>query len=330
MDLWQQRVTDSGVPVGDPIQVTAGVGMQQAAFTRDGRRLAYSQGRVVANLWRIPLLKDREAGWDDAEPHTFDQAFIMGVDVFPGGERLVFSSDRGGNPDLWTMEIHGNHLERLTTDASADHAPSVSPDSTRVAFYSYRGGSRDIWIVPAEGGPATQITRDPGLEMGPSWSPDGQSIAFWSDRDRGVSDVFILPIDGGQPRRLMEGPRYYPQWSPDGAWIGANADPRFTRVSASGGEPEDLPLEVTQPFRWSRDGASVYFRRDGQVWSRALANGAAKPLTRLSPRMEDSAKILWPWGRRTCISPGATTLETSGRWTSQVPNADDRGHAGLV
>jgi dipeptidyl aminopeptidase/acylaminoacyl peptidase len=120
--------------------------------------------------------------------------------------------------------------------------------------------------------------------MGPSWSPDGQAIAFWSDRDGGVSDVFIMPIDAGEPRRIMEGPRYYPQWSPDGAWIGANANRGFTRVPTSGGTPEDLPIEVTLPFRWSRDGASVYFSREGQVWSLALANGAARRLTRLSPR----------------------------------------------
>jgi Tol biopolymer transport system component/tRNA A-37 threonylcarbamoyl transferase component Bud32 len=284
MDLWQQRMSDAGVPEGDPRPVTAGVGVQQAAFSRDGRRVAYSQGRPVANLWRLPILTDREAVWDDAEQLTFDQALIQGVDVFPGGERLVFASDRGGNPDLWTMGIRGATIASLAPDPSADHAPSVSPDGARIAFYSYRSGSRDIWSVPAEGGPATQITRDPGSEMGPSWSPDGLSIAFWSDRAGGVSDVFVLPLNGGQPQRILEGPRYFPQWSPDGAWIGASSQGRFTRVPARGGKPEDLPFEVTQPYRWSRDGASVYFRRDGQLWSLAVPSGATRRLTNLSSR----------------------------------------------
>jgi hypothetical protein len=122
------------------------------------------------------------------------------------------------------------------------------------------------------------------MEMGPSWSPDGKALAYWSDREGGLSSVFVVPLGGGEPRKIIDGPHYYPQWTPDGAWIGASTDNGFTRVSALGGTPEDMPFEVTQPFRWSRDGKSVYMRRDGQVWSLALATGIPQRLTRLSSR----------------------------------------------
>jgi TolB protein len=282
MDLWEQRVTDLGLPDGDPVPVTSGVGIQQAAFSHDGRRLVYSQGRAVANLWRIPLLRDREAGWDDAEQLTSEQAFLGGVSVFPGGRRLVFASDRGGNQDLWTMAVPGGHFERLTADPSADQSPSVSRDG-RVAFHSYRSGNRDIWIVPAGGGPATQITRDPGVDQGPSWSPDDQALAFTAVRE-GMADIFVLPLAGGEPRRILEGPLYFPQWSPDGVWLGAAHERQFTRVLASGGPPEVFQKEIGTTFRWSSDGTGIYSLRGGELWSLTLASGAERQLTRLSMR----------------------------------------------
>jgi Tol biopolymer transport system component len=74
MDLWQQRVRDDGTPDGLPRAVTVGVGMQHAAFSPDGKKLAYSRGRRMSNLYRVPILEDRRATWADAEQLTFDEA----------------------------------------------------------------------------------------------------------------------------------------------------------------------------------------------------------------------------------------------------------------
>jgi len=280
MDLWQQHVTETGVPEGDPIAVTMGVGIQDAAFSRNGLKLAYSQGRPVANVWRVPFLEDREAGWDDAEQLTFDQANITALDVDAAGQRLVVSSDRGGNPDLWVTAVHGNDITRLTTDSTPDNAPRVSPDGKRIVFLSYRRGSRDIWVMPSEGGPGTQITTGGG--MNPSWSPDGQNIAFYSSRE-GFSDGFVVPLSGGRPHQILKGPIYHPQWSPNGEWIGFQSRGRFARVPASGGTREELPNDVGN-FRWSSDGKRIYFERDGELWMLTLANRAERRLTHLSQR----------------------------------------------
>ena len=45
MDLWQQPMTGAGQPAGNPLALTTGMDMRQAAFSRDGRRLAYSKSR---------------------------------------------------------------------------------------------------------------------------------------------------------------------------------------------------------------------------------------------------------------------------------------------
>ena len=45
VDLWQQRITEEGLPDGEPRPLTVGVGMRAATLSADGRTLAYARGR---------------------------------------------------------------------------------------------------------------------------------------------------------------------------------------------------------------------------------------------------------------------------------------------
>jgi Tol biopolymer transport system component len=180
MDLWGQPMGKDGKPLGAPQPVSTGLVIRSAAFSPDGMRLAYSRGRNVANLWRVPILADRLATWADAKQLTFDQAFIEFVDVSPDGKRLLFSSDRTGNQDLWVMPVEGGELQQLTMDPTPDWSPMWSPDGREIAFYSERSGNRDIWIVPVSGGAVRQTTQHEAQDYMPAWSPDGNDLAFQS------------------------------------------------------------------------------------------------------------------------------------------------------
>ena len=164
MDLWQQAVADDGRPVGEPLAVTQGLGIRSAAFSPDGKRLAYSRGGRVANVWRVPILSDRPATWADAKQVTSEHAFIEFVDVSPDGALLAVSSDRRGNQDLWLLPAAGGEMTPLTTDPTPDWNPRWSPDGREIAFYAYRSGNRDIWVMPSRGGPARQLTSHPGQD----------------------------------------------------------------------------------------------------------------------------------------------------------------------
>ena len=59
----------------------------------------------------------------------------------------------------------------------------------------------DLWTVPASGGTAHQLTANPGHDGSPFLSPDGALVAYTSDLDGGV-DVYVVPVGGGEPRRL--------------------------------------------------------------------------------------------------------------------------------
>src|SRR6186713_3293537 len=75
--------------------------------------------------------------------------------------------------------------------------PAISPDGQTILF-EYKG---DVWSVPAAGGSAIPLTISESYEFAPVWSHDGKSVAFASDR-YGNFDVFVMPSDGGEAKRL--------------------------------------------------------------------------------------------------------------------------------
>jgi len=75
--------------------------------------------------------------------------------------------------------------------------PEISPNGDDIAF-SYQG---DIWTVGSAGGRADRLTIHEGYESRPAWSSDSSTLAFSSDRF-GNDDVYIMPKEGGVPKRL--------------------------------------------------------------------------------------------------------------------------------
>src|SRR5678816_3196891 len=73
--------------------------------------------------------------------------------------------------------------------------PAVS--AQHIAFV-YAG---DIWIAPKSGGTAFRLSSPRGAESFPRFSPDGSSLAF-SGNYEGNTDIYIMPVTGGEPRRI--------------------------------------------------------------------------------------------------------------------------------
>lgn len=64
--------------------------------------------------------------------------------------------------------------------------------------FTYAG---DLYTVSADGGVARKITSHDGYEMFARFSPDGSKIAFTGQYD-GNTEVFVMPAEGGVPKRL--------------------------------------------------------------------------------------------------------------------------------
>ena len=294
-DLWRQALSETGEPTGTPQQVSTGLDIRHAVLSPDGTALAYSKGRRVANVWRIPIL-DRPAVWADAEQLTFDQAFIEHLDISRDGASLIVSSDRAGNPDLWALPADGGTMRQVTNHSTPDWGPAWSPDGQQVAFYAFRSGNREIWTIPIDGGAARQLTDNDDYDGLPSWSPDGQLIAFATTPPQAVTRTYsvgVISVDGTALHLITEGAsdRWGASWSPDGEWLWFT---RFGpglmdlwRVPSDGGDPEQMWSGGMFP-RWSPDGRNVYFIGDGEhsgrLWSVPAEGGTARPLTDLTGR----------------------------------------------
>ena len=109
--------------------------------------------------------------------------------------------------------------------------------------------------------PASQITRGFFNHFGQTWSPDGRHIAFsanrqeTADHDPWLVDVFIVPSQGGDIRKLTDtqGPSGSPNWTPDGKSVvyaghkrehGSATLSRLWKIPAQGGEA----LLLTEDF----------------------------------------------------------------------------------
>jgi dipeptidyl aminopeptidase/acylaminoacyl peptidase len=90
-------------------------------------------------------------------------------------------------------------------------SPRVSPDGKRIAFVlrstdmEANKGRTDLWLVNADGSGLRQLTTDAASDGQPEWAPDGQSLFFLSSRG-GSSQVFRLPLDGGEPQPVTKLP----------------------------------------------------------------------------------------------------------------------------
>ncbi|XXF78592.1 S9 family peptidase [Myxococcaceae bacterium GXIMD 01537] len=90
-------------------------------------------------------------------------------------------------------------------------SPRASPDGKRVAFVlrstdlEANKGRTDLWLVNADGSGLRQLTYDAASDGQPEWAPDGKSLFFLSSRG-GSSQVFRLPLDGGEPQQVTKLP----------------------------------------------------------------------------------------------------------------------------
>jgi tricorn protease len=149
----------------------------------------------------------------------------------------------------------------------------------------------NLWKAPAAGGIAVRLTAHPGLELFPKFSPDGKWIAFTGQYD-GDEQVYVIPAEGGIPRRLT----YYPAsgplaprwgydnqvygWTPDGNKVlfrslrdanSGSVETALYTVSVEGGLPVKLPMPTSGAGDFSPDGKRIVYSplfRDFRTWKR--------------------------------------------------------------
>ena len=120
------------------------------------------------------------------------------------------------------LDVATGTTKRLTSHSLDESQPVFSPDGTRIAYWHPQGGVREnqnaIWVAPATGGDGKEATASIDRNVFRAvWLPDSKSF-LTGGHDRTGTAYWIVPADGGAPRRLNLGD-IEPSWS---FWIDAS------------------------------------------------------------------------------------------------------------
>jgi tricorn protease len=149
------------------------------------------------------------------------------------------------------------------------------------------------------------LTSFQGQTTNPHFSPDGRSIAF-SGEYAGNFDVYVVPADGGEPKRLTwhPGADLVEGWTPDGksilfssnraTWAPSGA-PRFWTVSADGGVEQPMTLPRAYQGKISADGTRIAYRMNNS-WDEERRNyrgGQNRPIWIVDLKTYDLVSPPW-------------------------------------
>jgi TolB protein len=196
--------------------------------------------RVLFNRFRMPEVAIFAADPDgkNERPLVPHRQMEYSPSLSFDGKWVAFTSEVGGQADIWRVHPDGSALEQLTDDPAFDDQGAISPDASTLAFISTRdGGTANLWVLDIGTRKYRNLTHNSAGSFRPSWSPDGKWIAFSSDVGASPTvdtqvypgqwelmqstGIYIVRPDGTGLRRLTPpgGVAGTPTWSADGGTI---------------------------------------------------------------------------------------------------------------
>ncbi len=161
--------------------------------------------------------------------------------VSPKGDKIVFTSDRSGDLELWTMNIDGTDQRQVTNTLGYDGGAFFSPDGKKLVFRASRPKSdsaareykellaqglvapteMEIFTCNVDGSDMKQITKLGKANWAPYYHPKGKTILFSSNHasKRGYDfHIYMVNEDGTGLEQITSESMFnaFPMFSPDG------------------------------------------------------------------------------------------------------------------
>ncbi|MEO8087784.1 MAG: hypothetical protein ABI763_13235, partial [Bacteroidota bacterium] len=158
----------------------------------------------------------------------------------PKGDKIVFTSMRSGDPELYTMNIDGSDVKQITDGLGYDGGAFFSPDGNKIVFRAsrptteeevktYKDLLKDGLVMPVamelftcdvDGKNLKQVTHLGGANWAPFFTPDGKKIIFSSNHvQKGYHfNLFLCDLDGKNVEQVTYDKVFdaFPVFSPDG------------------------------------------------------------------------------------------------------------------
>lgn len=159
----------------------------------------------------------------------------------PAGDRIIFTSIRDGDLDLYSMLPDGSDVTRITDRLGYDGGAFYSPDGTKIVWRAHypetaeeqedylalladnliRPSTLDIYVADADGSNVRQLTDNGAANFAPYWHPSGEEIIFSSNMDDPYGrdfELYLINVDGTGLERITwsEGFDGFPVFHPDG------------------------------------------------------------------------------------------------------------------
>lgn len=175
---------------------------------------------------------------------TTTEGYDAEATVSPRGDRIVFTSVRDGDLDLYSMNLDGSGVKRLTHEVGYDGGAFYSFDGAHIVYRGYhpsdkheiedyttllkagivRPSKMEIYVMDSDGRNKRQLTNFGAASFAPYFHPDGKRIIFASNKNdpKGRNfDLFLIDTDGSHLEQVTFNETFdgFPMFNNKGTWI---------------------------------------------------------------------------------------------------------------
>ncbi|MFM7709624.1 MAG: hypothetical protein ACKO5C_01800 [Ferruginibacter sp.] len=261
--IWMGKIPETPEERFEPYLVSTGTGRTTCAFFYpDQQHILYASTHLGGDS--CPPVPDRKkygnryiwpiyASFDifkadrkgkNIKRLTKTDGYDAEATISPKGDRMVFTSMRDGDLELYTMDLKGKNVKRITHTLGYDGGAWFSPDGSTILWRASRPktdaevaeykallsenlvapNQMQVWIANADGSNQRLVTDLPQANWAPNFTPDGKKIIFCSNHEykRGFPfNMYLINPDGTGLEKISrdQGFDAFPMFSPDGKKI---------------------------------------------------------------------------------------------------------------